>query len=100
MSGIHLVKSARTVEEKGKSFHTGEVIPCSGIYEVAHTSHRLLKQVTLLKDQTFPTCSRCTEPVTFTLVRYAPSPQDFNIVLYSLPEQRDDEAAPGEQACA
>jgi len=55
--------------------------------------------VTLLKDQKFPRCSRCSGPVFYELLRSAPAvtsshPDTFQVELYELPELLpDDEIA-------
>lgn len=71
-----------------KSFTSGEVIPRSGIYRVSHAPHRLPPEVTLVKGQLFPTCSRCSQPVEFHAVHIAPSGDEERrgkVVLYNLP---------------
>lgn len=88
MSGLHLVHSESVRE--GKSFRTGQTITDSGIYQVIHPKHRLPEQVTLVKGQVFPTCSRCSDAVEFRLLCASPSPGDFNVVLYALPEMLDE----------
>src|SRR5690348_507166 len=81
---------------KGKGLRTSVPVPDSGIYRVSHPQHHLPYEVTLLKDQKFPRCSRCNEPVFFELVHSAPSiashPSAFTIALYELPELADDES--------
>src|SRR5438105_1842344 len=86
--------------ETGKvnELRTGCTIPDSGIYRVSHAQHRLPQEVTLLKDHLFPRCSRCTEPVYYTLERSAPagiSPYRFSVNLYELPELEEDEFLAG-----
>lgn len=83
---------------KGNELRTGCTVPESGIYRVLHPQHRLPQEVTLLKDHLFPRCSRCTEPVYYTLERSAPaviSPHRFNVDLYQLPELAEDDLLPG-----
>src|SRR3954465_2365379 len=71
----------------------------AGIYRVSHPQHNLPLEVTLLKDQKFPRCSRCNEPVFYELLRSAPAvtsshPDTFQVELYELPELLpDDEIA-------
>jgi len=81
---------------KGRSLRTSVAVPDSGIYRVSHPQHNLPYEVTLLKDQKFPRCSRCDKPVFFELVRSAPSvsshPSAFTVALYELPELADDES--------
>jgi hypothetical protein len=74
---------------KLNDLRTGSAVPDSGIYRVSHSQHRLPQEVTLLKNQSFPRCSKCAEPVYFELVRSAPDiPQQgrFTVNLYALPE--------------
>lgn len=78
------------------NLRTGSPVSESGIYRVAHSEHRLPKEVTLLKDQAFPRCSQCAEPVFYELVRSAPAvsdPRGFTIRLYELPEITDESLA-------
>lgn len=73
----------------GKStFQTGQIIPESGIYKVIHLQHRLPHEVTLLRDQEFPKCSKCGNEVKFELVRPARelNTESGHIVVYQLPE--------------
>jgi hypothetical protein len=84
---------------KDTSLRTGFAVPDSGIYRVCHSQHNLPLEVTLLKDQKFPRCSRCKEPVFYELLRSAPAvtsshPSAFLVELYELPELLpDDEVA-------
>jgi len=74
------------------TFRTGEPIPESGIYRVVHQAHRLPHEVTLLRDQTFPRCTKCQDAVQFELVRAATeilNEHDFRVFLYELPEEDD-----------
>ena len=85
---------------KSDTLRTGCSIVESGIYRVFHSEHRLPVEVTLLKDQSFPRCSKCAEPVYFELVRSAPfvgsDPRGFTVMLYELPEvQERDESLAG-----
>lgn len=80
---------SKTVSEP--SLKTGCTVPESGIYRVSHSQHNLPREVTLLRNQSFPRCSRCDEPVFFELLRSAPallnvSPSTFTVALYELPE--------------
>jgi hypothetical protein len=84
----------------GGWFNTGAVIPASGVYRVAHSAHRLPHEVTLLKGETFPKCQKCSDAVTFTLLRaiqYQDVVREFQwrVTLYELPVV-DDEAPPAE----
>lgn len=73
--------------DRAMSFRTGQKVPESGIYRVIHSGHRLPHEVTLLKDQQFPRCSKCSDSVEFQVVALAPSMGDRRgrIVLYELP---------------
>src|SRR5690349_24452709 len=79
------------------TLRTGCSVPDSGIYAVSHPQHTLPREVTLLRDQTFPRCSSCKEPVFYELLRSAPAaacahPGVFSVELYELPEiNRADE---------
>jgi hypothetical protein len=73
------------VDLNRKSFKTGQVVPQSGIYSVVHFEHRLPHEVTLLRAETFPPCSKCGVNVKFKLLRGV-TVDSFKIVLNSLPE--------------
>ena len=94
MTKLTIMDSTGTA--KGTSLRTSVAVPDSGIYRVSHPQHHLPYEVTLLKDQKFPRCSRCNEPVFFELVRSAPSISShssaFTVALYELPELADDES--------
>lgn len=64
----------------------------SGIYRVHHLRHRPSHEVTLLRDEVFPPCARCSNSVSFELVKSVPRLDDLysHIRLFSIP---DDEAA-------
>lgn len=71
-------------------FRTEEIIPASGIYRVYHSAHRLPHEVTLLKGERFPKCQKCSDTVTFKLVRAlayqtAVKGSSWRIALYELP---------------
>jgi hypothetical protein len=70
-----------------KQFRCGEKILESGIYRVVHNNHRLPHEVTLLRDQLFPRCTKCEDSVFFELVRSAPdiTLAPFKVALYALP---------------
>ena len=68
-----------------RTFKTGDVVPQSGIYSVVHDEHRLPHEVTLLRADSFPPCSKCGVLVTFKLVRGV-TVESFKVVLNSLPE--------------
>jgi len=82
--------------KEARQFHCGEKIPESGIYRVVHGDHRLPHEVTLLRDQLFPKCSRCEGSVYFELVRSAPDITlgPFKVTLYALPAADDEESLP------
>jgi hypothetical protein len=65
-----------------------------------HDQHRLPTEVTLLQNQSFPRCSKCSAPVYFELVRSAPAAgrnPGFAVLLYELPEvaEQEDESLAG-----
>lgn len=57
-----------------KSFHPGQIVPSTAIYEVTHGPHRLMHRATLMEGDLFPNCRRCHEQVRFALVRPARNP--------------------------
>ena len=74
-------------------FRTGDRIPRSGIYRVFHFQHRLPHEVTLLRGEIFPRCSKCQDKVEFQVVRLVAADvgKRDRIVLHELPAI--DEAA-------
>lgn len=84
---------------KSTSLRTGVNVPESGIYRTSHSQHSLPHEVTLAKDQQFPRCSRCHEPVFFEMVRSAPATPShsgaFAVTLYELPELLPDDELAG-----
>ena len=76
------------------TFHPGEIIPASGIYQAEHYSHRGPHRVTLRRGERFPTCQRCGYSVMFALLHSAPELEDsgWNVVLHVIPdlEQHDE----------
>jgi hypothetical protein len=74
-------------------FRCGEKILDSGIYRVVHGNHRLPHEVTLLRDQLFPRCTKCDDSVYFELVRSAPdiTLAPFKVALYALPLAEGEE---------
>jgi hypothetical protein len=75
-------------------FCSGDVAPETGIYRVFHGEHRLSHEVTVLKGNLFPVCSKCTNQVHFELIRAVPlavSDTEFRVVLNSLPVFEEDE---------
>ncbi len=96
----HLDISGKLSTMPGGKFKTGAVIPESGIYRVEHSSHRLPHEVTLLKGEKFPKCQKCSDAVTFKLVRglkYQTVVREFKwrITLYELPVLEEDAAKAG-----
>jgi hypothetical protein len=82
---LRLVARHRMPEPK--QFRCGEQINESGIYRVVHSNHRLPHEVTLLRDQLFPRCTKCDDAVYFELLRSAPdiTLAPFKVALYALP---------------
>jgi len=88
--GIHLVERQSANPEKqqdslNRTFKTGQIVPQSGVYQVVHNEHRLPHEVTLLRADNFPPCSKCGVQVKFKLLR-AVTVDSFKVVLNSLPE--------------
>jgi hypothetical protein len=87
--------SGKVGSARAKGLRTGCSIPESGIYRILHLEHRLPAEVTLLRNQPFPRCSKCSEPVYFELVRSAPTVgsdgNGFMVALYGLPELADQQ---------
>ena len=90
---LHLVKSEPRMT--ARVFRTGDSVPDSGIYLVTHPDHRLPHEVTLLRDQKFPTCAKCDTAVRFQLVQAAPHLQDqeFRVALHRIPEMPEEQAS-------
>src|SRR4051812_19136021 len=95
--GIHLVKSISNdpetllQEAMAETYKTGETVPHSGIYRVKHSEHRLPHEVTLLRANTFPPCSKCGNNVAYQLLR-AVTVDSFAVTLNALPELSDSQA--------
>ena len=95
-SELFLVKPAAAGVDGHGSYRTGEIIPHSGIYRVIHHQHRLPREVTLLRDEAFPRCSRCSDAVGFEMVMRAVRELEdvddgrMRIALYELPELESD----------
>jgi hypothetical protein len=54
-------------------YRTGDAVPQSGIYEVAHKGeHREPHTATLISGEPFPGCETCKEAVLYRLMRTAP----------------------------
>ena len=82
---IHIVKSASN-EVQSKFFYSEQGIGESGVYRVHHDQHGLPSEVTLRAGQSFPGCSKCSEPVRFELVRrLVGEDTGFFVNLYNLP---------------
>jgi hypothetical protein len=71
---------------------SGQKVPASGIYQVRHEKHRLPHEVTLLRDQKFPSCEQCGTAVQFKVVRLIESLDQVRekIILNVLPVMDDD----------
>jgi hypothetical protein len=72
-----------------ESYSTGGVVPASGIYSVTHAAHRLFAEVAMFKGEGFPKCARCTDAVTFRMLREfhgldAAGTPSFRVPLYEL----------------
>lgn len=90
---LRLVSSRHSMPKAKAQFLCGDKIPESGIYRVVHRAHRLPQEVTLLRDQIFPRCTRCEHSVYFELVRSAPdiTLAPFKVALYALPASDEEE---------
>jgi hypothetical protein len=94
--GIHLVESKSNdpetllQEAMAETYKTGQTVPHSGIYRVSHSEHRLPHEVTLLRANTFPPCSKCGNNVLFNLLRGV-TVDRFSIVLNAIPEMTDSQ---------
>ena len=90
---LRLVSSPLSMPKAKTQFRCGDKIPESGIYRVVHRDHRLPHEVTLLRDQLFPKCTRCEHSVYFELVRSAPDITlgPFKVALYALPASDEEE---------
>lgn len=86
---LSLIRGGKYKMAKTQNLRTGCIVPDSGIYRVLHPQHSLPKEITLIRNQNFPRCSKCDEPVCFELVRSAPEAESshrFHVALYELPE--------------
>src|SRR5256885_14220300 len=95
--GIHLVEEQKSSdpetllqEAMAETYKTGETVPHSGIYRVSHSEHRLPHEVTLLRANAFPPCSKCGNNVLFNLLR-AVTVERFAITLNAIPEMTDSQ---------
>jgi hypothetical protein len=61
-----------------------------------HKKHRLPHEVTLLRDQIYPTCSKCEDAVYFELLRSALdiTLEPFKVTLHTLPVNDEEEDLP------
>jgi hypothetical protein len=86
------------------TFHPGEIIPASGIYQVEHSNHRGPHRLTLRRGEQFPVCQRCAYSVMFALVHSAPEMDgsSWNVVLHTIPdfEQNDADALDADETQA
>lgn len=83
-SKIHIVSKHSNASPQ--SFYSEQGISESGVYRVHHDQHGLPSEVTLRAGQSFPTCSKCSEPVRFELVRrLVGEDTGFFVNLYTLP---------------
>jgi hypothetical protein len=58
---------------RGPTYHSGEVVQQSGIYEAVHeAAHRDPHDVVMIEGDLFPPCDTCSHRVRFRLVRTAP----------------------------
>jgi hypothetical protein len=93
--GIHLVKPKSNDPETllreamAETYKTGQVVPHSGIYQVSHVEHRLPHEVTLLRANSFPPCSKCGNNVTYKLLR-AVTVDRFSVTLNAIPPLPDE----------
>src|SRR4051794_15176701 len=104
-SKLFLVSSSRRKSFQGasdtemknkKRFQTGDLVPETGIYRVAHQAHRLPHEVIIVADQPFPRCSKCGGAVVFELVYAAPDLFQYGVRhLYELPVLEEDRSAQG-----
>lgn len=84
--GPELVKSK--TDPPRQFLCSGEIAPETGIYRVFHGEHRLSHEVTVLRGNAFPVCSKCANQVHFELIRGVPladAGSEFRVVLNSLP---------------
>lgn len=79
-------------------YHTGDMVPDSGIYRVVHSQHRLPHAVTICKGETFPRCAKCADLVLFELIRGVECPFTYEPMhVFELhPEQEECAVGPGE----
>ncbi len=77
------------------AYISGQRVPASGVYNVFHPKHRIPQEVTLLKDEFFPPCARCSAAVQFTLLRVvtALDKSGWKIIMHALPVTDDEQVA-------
>jgi hypothetical protein len=56
-------------ETPPRFYAVGDTVPQTGTYKVFHGPRRLIDEVTLVQDETFPRCSVCKDDAQFSLVR-------------------------------
>lgn len=75
-------------------YHTGDLVPDSGIYRVVHSLHRLPHSVTICKGERFPRCAKCADRVVFELIRGIECPFTYEPMhVFELHPEEDEHAA-------
>jgi hypothetical protein len=75
-------------------YHTGDLVPDSGIYRVVHSVHRLPHSVTICKGERFPRCAKCADKVVFELIRGIECPFTYEPMhVFELHPEEDERAA-------
>ena len=93
-SGDRRAAILKTGDRGATSLKTGDIVPETGIYLVVHASHRLPHEVVILSGERFPRCSKCSEPVLFSLLHSAPDLyQHYVYRIYELPEVEEAKTA-------
>ena len=65
-----------------KIYRSGEQVPRTGLYRVAHYQHRMPHDAVLRQGDVFPACNKCRERVTFRLsANAAPLADDQDFLL-------------------
>lgn len=73
-------------QHRNAGFETGQKVPRSGTYTVFHRPHLLRREVALLKEHSFPACSRCVLPIHFGLlhaVQVESARDKFRLLMHS-----------------
>jgi hypothetical protein len=87
--------------DEPQRFQTGDVVPQTGIYRVAHLAHRLPHEVVIFAGDHFPRCAKCANSVVFELVHAVQDLFQHTVRrVYELPvieEQRAEEKKAEEQ---